>query len=113
MSGGSASQPSHPFDASTFNPRSLSKETRARWGRHPSLTVADGSGPTKYDAKSAKEYWRIMLRTNVSPAVFALGKNPYPGLHQRRYIQELQTDTPEYDVHSPWMGENSVLMYIS
>ncbi|CAD0106126.1 unnamed protein product, partial [Aureobasidium uvarum] len=86
---------------------------RSEWGRDPPLAVCDGTEPLIEDATSAKEWYQRKITTYVSPAVFALGKNPYPGLHIRRYIPELQKYTPEYIVSDPWMGESMILRHIT
>lgn len=84
-----------------------------KWCLHPPIVIADPDGPYLEEAKSPYEYYRRTIATYISPAVFELGENPYPGLHKTRHIPELQTDTPQYSATSPWMGENDILMYIS
>jgi hypothetical protein len=113
MSGGPATRPSPPFDALTFDHNNVPKERRAVWARNPSIAVDDPGAPTKHDAKSAYEYYRRMRATKVSRAVFALGKNPYPGLHDHRHVSALQTNTSKYNPTLPWMGKDPVLRYIS
>jgi hypothetical protein len=113
MSGGPANQPSTPFNALTFDHNVIPPGIRAQWARNPSIVVDDSGAPTEQDAKSAYEYYRRMRATKVSRAVFALGKNPYPGLHDHRHVSELQTDTSKYHPTLPWMGKDPVLRYIS
>jgi hypothetical protein len=113
MSGGPATRPSPPFNALTFNLNDIPIKKRAEWSHDPDIVIDDPGAHTEYDAKSAHEYYRRNRATKVSRAVFALGKNPCPGLHDHRYISELQTKTSQYDPRSPWMGKNPVLRYIS
>ena len=107
----SGSQP--PFDPLSFNPRDLPKELLVEWSRDPSMFLDKPGHPTQYDAKNRVEYVKRMVAVYVSPAVFALGKDPYPGLRENRYIPELRTTTPIYRDTRPWMGSNYLLMHIS
>lgn len=107
-----------PFAASAFNPLtfnylSIPSSQRSIWRQDPPIEVADGTEPKTETATSAREYYRIMKTTYVSPAVKALGTNPYPGLRQRRWIPELDTETPRYNVQMPWMGISRILQFVS
>lgn len=109
----SSSQPSSSFNPLTFNYLDIPRSTRSVWRHDPPIEVADGTEPKIHAATSAREYYRRMITTYVSPAVKALGTNPYPGLRQRRYIPELETHTPRYNLHRPWMGASSILQFVS
>jgi hypothetical protein len=113
MSGGRSAQPSPPFDPLTFDYHNVPEKTRAIWSLNPAILLATPGHRTKYDAKSPEEYYRTMRATYLSPAVYALGKDPYPGLRVNRHIPELQTTTPKYRPNKPWMGDNNILMFIS
>jgi hypothetical protein len=114
MLGDPDTQPSPPFDARTFEMYKVPMDTRVKWAQDPDLVLDDPRAPTEHDAKSAYEYYRRERATKVSSAVYALGKNPYPGLHDHRYVAELQTSTPLYDPVHPWMGRDTpVLRYIN
>ena len=114
-SAGKASMPqlSSSFNPLTFNYLDIPRSMRSVWSQDPPMKVADGTEPDIHTTTSAREYYRTMITTYVSPAVKALGKNLYPGLRQRRYIPELQTHTPRYDITQPWMGTSPILSYIS
>ncbi|KAI5242466.1 hypothetical protein E4T42_07700 [Aureobasidium subglaciale] len=101
-----------PFDPSTFDPESIDEALREAWRRNPSLTVPDENDIDETTATSAKEYYRRWIRIPVSPAVMALGKNPYHGLRVRRYIPELNRWTPAYDDRYPWMN-NKISQYVA
>jgi hypothetical protein len=109
----SSSQPSSPFNPLTFNFRDIPRSTRSVWIHDPPIEVADGNEPKTYTATSARECYRRMMTTYVSPAVKALGTDPYPGLRQRRYIPELEIHTPRYNLERPWMGKSSILQFVS
>ena len=106
-------QPSSSFNPLTFNLLDIPRSMRSVWNQDPPIEVADGTDPNTHAATSAREYYRTMITTYISPAVKALGKNPYPGLRQRRYIPELQMNTPRYDINQPWMGTSQILQFIS
>lgn len=106
-------QPSSPFNPLIFNHLDIPESIRSVWSQDPPIEVADGTELDIYATTSAREYYRTMITTYVSPAVKALGKNPYPGLRQRRYIPELQTHTPRYYINQPWMGTSPILSFIS
>ncbi|KAH0369928.1 hypothetical protein KCU65_g2960, partial [Aureobasidium melanogenum] len=109
----SSSGQTSPFNPLTFNPLSIPSSKRSLWRQDPPLEVADGNEPKTSTATSAREYYRILKTTYVSPAVKALGTNPYPGLRQRRWIQELETETPEYNGKMPWMGISRILQFVT
>ncbi|KAH0398638.1 hypothetical protein KCU89_g7031, partial [Aureobasidium melanogenum] len=109
----SSSQPSSPFNPLTFNYRDIPRSTRSVWIHDPPIEVADGNEPKTYNATSARECYRRMMTTYVSPAVKALGTDPYPGLRQRRYIPELEIHTPRYNLERPWMGKSSILQFVT
>lgn len=104
---------SPPFDPLTFDLRDIPKELLSEWVRDPPIFLAEPGHPTEYDAKSPVEYVKRKVATYVSPAVLALGKNPYPGIRENRRVPELQTTTPRYHPNRPWMGTNHFLMHIS
>jgi hypothetical protein len=114
MSGNPDTQPSPPFDALTFDIYNVPIDIRVEWAKNPDIVLDDPRAPTECDANSAYEYYRRKRATKVSSAVYALGKNPYPGLHSHRYVPELQINTPPYNPTDPRMGRDTPLLrYIS
>lgn len=112
---GQASLPqrSSTFDPLTFNHLDIPRSMRSVWSQDPPIEVADGTEPEIHTATSAREYYRTVITTYVSPTVKVLGKNSYPGLRQRRYIPELETNTPRYNIDQPWMGTSPILQFVS
>ncbi|THY78453.1 hypothetical protein D6C86_02805 [Aureobasidium pullulans] len=102
-----------PFDPSIFDPEDVPEDLRKEWDREPDLYVRDGTQLDPKDATSAKQLYRRLNSHSVSPAVLALGKNPYPGLRIRAYVPLLGEMTPEYDDTLPWMGDNAFLHFIT
>ncbi|KAH0274148.1 hypothetical protein KCU74_g9830, partial [Aureobasidium melanogenum] len=103
---------SPPFDASTFDPSTLSKAELKLMVLDPDLCLI-GTKPALEDAASKHGWVRRKYTVEVSPSVLALGKNPYPGLRQSRPIPELNRNTPAYDPCQPWFGDNPLLRYLT
>lgn len=104
--------PSPPFDASTFDLSTLSKDELKQMVLDPDLCLID-TRPSRNNATSKREWVRRKYTVEVSPSVLALGKNPYPGLRQSRSIPELNRNTPAYDPCQPWFGDNPLLRYLT
>ncbi|KAH0357185.1 hypothetical protein KCU81_g167, partial [Aureobasidium melanogenum] len=110
--GRTSKPPSPPFDASSFDPSTLSKDELKLMVLDPDLCLI-GTKPALEDAASKHGWVRRKYTVEVSPSVLALGKNPYPGLRQSRSIPELNRDTPAYDPCQPWFGDNPLLRYLT
>ncbi|KAG9599672.1 hypothetical protein KCU86_g3408, partial [Aureobasidium melanogenum] len=104
--------PSPPFDASTFDPSTLSDDDLRQMILDPDLCLV-GKKPALEDATSKHDWVRRKYTVEVSPSVLALGKNPYPGLKQSRPIPDFNRDTPAYDPYQPWFGDNPLLRYLT
>lgn len=64
-------------------------------------------------ATSKWDFVRRRATIEVSPSVLALGKDPYPGLKQRRDIPEWNMTTPEYNYSKAWFGDSLILTYLT
>lgn len=87
-----------------------------RWDDSPtSLILDDDSLPLPHDPH---DFRRLYLdqngqrRTRVSPAVFAMGKLPYPQLRNLKHFENGKT-VPSYNPKLPWMGYGKILRYFT
>ena len=110
MASGGASVPFDPF---TFDHTTLPKDVLDSWARSPSLVLDDSAPTSPTTAISAYEYVRILKRREVGRDVLALGKHPFPGLRQARYVPALRKYTPVSKPEQPWMGASMMLRYIT
>jgi len=99
---------SPPFDISTFDPKTLSEEFKHTASLDPDLYPIDAK-PALEHATSRRDWVRRDTAVEVSPSVFALGKEPYPGLKFVRQVPEWNMTTPEYNYSNPWFGESFIL----
>ncbi|KAI4732501.1 hypothetical protein E4T50_16926 [Aureobasidium sp. EXF-12298] len=103
---------SPPFDASNFDPSTLSEDDLRQMVLDPDLCLI-GKKPALKDATSKRDWVRRKYTVEVSPSVLALGKNPYPGLKQSRPIPDLNSNTSAYNPCQPWFGDNPLLRYLT
>jgi hypothetical protein len=103
---------SPPFDISTFDPSILSEEYIKTANRDPNLCLV-GTKPALEHATSRRDWVRRKRTTEVSPSVLALGKDPYPGLRQRRDMPDWNMTTDEYDYSKPWFGDSLIMRFLT
>lgn len=94
----------------------MTSDEADRWDDSPtSLILDDDSLPLPHDPH---DFRRLYLdqngqrRTRVSPAVFAMGKLPYPQLRNLKHFENGKT-VPSYNPKLPWMGYGKILRYFT